>query len=131
MLVVEVNPHVGQFFLIEQGIVRNWAINQSGCCMAPPFTYFAHSSLFNNNISVYKNVWWKIMNQRIKSYLYKMSVNFSTFVTSKIFLYCCCTEMKKSMKKDIILQIRYSKVKIKFRLEFFILGWFSMSLNVS
>ena len=51
-----------------------------------------------------------------------MSVNFSTFVTSEISLYCCCTEMKKSMKKDIILQIRYSKVKIKFRLKFFILG---------
>ena len=59
------------------------------------------------------------MNKQIKSYLYKMSVNFSTFVTSKISLYCCCAEMKKSMKKDIILQIRYSKVKIKFRLKFF------------
>ena len=31
--------------------------------MALSFTYFAHSSLFNNNISIYKNVWWKIINE--------------------------------------------------------------------
>lgn len=47
------------------------------------------------------------------------------------FLYLCDLENfsvlllhrdEEIYEKDIILQIRYSKVKIKFRLEFFILG---------